>query len=89
MDARLNPYSSARSAYESIFAERNKLLLGTQPVLRQSPPMRLRSISVTLALTVVPMSAATKPAEPAPMTTRLLSNRFGFLNFLNARRALK
>jgi hypothetical protein len=40
---------------ESSFAERISALDGTQPVLRQSPPMRCFSISVTFAFTAAAM----------------------------------
>ena len=53
------------------------VLLGTQPVFRQSPPMRACSTSVTLARTVAAISEAINPADPAPMTIRFASNRFG------------
>ena len=86
--ALLKPYSLARAMYESILAERSSDLLGTQPEFRQSPPMRCRSISVTFAFTVAAISAATRPPEPAPMTTRFVSKRFGFLNRRSTRRAL-
>ena len=45
-----NPYSSARRIYDAILAERINALLGTQPVFRQSPPIRSLSISATFAL---------------------------------------
>ena len=82
-----NPNSLARAMYESILAERSSDLLGTQPVFRQSPPMRWRSISVTFAFTVAAMRAATKPPEPAPTTTMLVSKRRGFSNRRSAARA--
>jgi len=39
--------------------------------------MRSPSISVTFARTVAAMYALTRPAEPAPITTRFRSNRGG------------
>ena len=50
--------------------------------------MRPRSTRVTRAFTVAPMSAATSPPEPAPITTRLLSKRLGFSNRRSTRRDL-
>src|SRR6185437_14854241 len=58
-------------------AERRSALEGTQPKLRQSPPILYPSIKVTLARVVAAMYDVTKPAAPAPMTTRLRSNRLG------------
>ena len=49
------PNSRARSAWERNLAERISALEGTQPVLRQSPPMRYFSISVTFAFTAAAM----------------------------------
>ena len=68
-------------------AERSSDLLGTQPVFRQSPPMRWRSMSVTFAFTVAAINAATKPPEPAPITTRLASKRLGLSNRRSTARA--
>jgi hypothetical protein len=44
---------------------------GTHPTFRQSPPIRSRSISATRAPSVAAPTALTRPAVPAPMTTRL------------------
>jgi hypothetical protein len=55
MVADLNPRSFALRACAMNFAERNKAFEGTQPVFRQSPPMRCFSTSVTLALTAAAM----------------------------------
>ncbi len=44
---------------------------GTHPTFRQSPPIRSRSISATLAPSPAAPDAVTRPAVPAPMTTRL------------------
>src|SRR5689334_3489444 len=60
---------------------------GTQPVLRQSPPILWRSTSVTLAFTAAAMYAETNPAEPAPITTMLRSNFAGFGHFAYTLRA--
>ena len=46
-------------------------------MFRQSPPIWCFSMSVTLAFTAAPIRAVTRPAEPAPMTTRLRSKRAG------------
>ena len=43
---------------------------GTQPTFRQSPPIRWRSISATLAPSPAAPLADTRPAVPAPITTR-------------------
>ena len=45
-------------------------LEGTQPTLRQSPPISSRSINATRAPSPAAPAAVTKPAVPAPMTTR-------------------
>ena len=71
------PYFEEFRICESTRAVLISALEGTQPVLRQSPPMRCFSISVTLARTVAAMYAETRPADPAPITTRLRSNRAG------------
>ena len=44
------PNSCERRACDTSFAERSSALDGTQPVFRQSPPIRWRSTSVTLRL---------------------------------------
>ena len=44
---------------------------GTQPMFRQSPPSKSRSISATLAPRPAAPAAVTNPAVPAPTTTRL------------------
>src|SRR5438132_11430786 len=44
---------------------------GTQPTLRQSPPMRCFSIKATFAPTPAAIAAVTRPAVPAPITTML------------------
>jgi hypothetical protein len=49
------PNSLARAMCDRNFAERISAFDGTQPVLRQSPPMRCFSISVTLAFTAAAM----------------------------------
>ncbi len=49
------PNSGARRMWDSSLAERISALDGTQPVLRQSPPIRCFSISVTLAFTAAAM----------------------------------
>jgi len=49
--------------------------------------MRSLSTSVTFAFTAAAMYAATRPAEPAPITTRLRSKRRGFFQRRYTRRA--
>ncbi|KFB65953.1 MAG: hypothetical protein CAPSK01_004792 [Candidatus Accumulibacter vicinus] len=49
------PNSRARAMCDSSLAERISAFDGTQPVLRQSPPMRCFSIRVTLAFTAAAM----------------------------------
>ena len=44
---------------------------GTHPTFRQSPPMRCFSINATLAPKAEPIATVTRPAVPAPITTRL------------------
>ena len=65
------PQSRACEIWASSFADRSSALLGTHPVLRQSPPRRCFSTSATLALVTAAMYDATSPAEPAPTTTTL------------------
>ncbi|KAA6418548.1 MAG: hypothetical protein FRX49_11493 [Trebouxia sp. A1-2] len=50
---------------------RMRALEGTQPTLRQSPPIRCSSIIATLAPTPAAPAAVTNPPAPAPITTRL------------------
>ncbi len=64
----LKPRDRLRVISAASFAERMRDLLGTHPVLRQSPPILCLSISVTSPLTVATIRAATSPPEPAPMT---------------------
>ena len=49
------PNSFERAICASSFAERISALDGTQPVFRQSPPMRFFSTNVTLAFTAAAM----------------------------------
>ena len=49
------PNSFAREMWFSSFAERISAFDGTQPVYRQSPPIRCRSTSVTFARTAAAM----------------------------------
>jgi hypothetical protein len=51
-------------------AARRSALLGTQPRIRQSPPMRRRSTRAVRAPRPTAMAALTSPAVPAPTTTR-------------------
>ena len=58
---------------------------GTHPTLRQSPPSKLSSISATLAPTPAAPADVTKPAAPAPITTKsylLLVFSFGSFQFV-------
>ncbi len=71
------PNSRARAMSAFRRAARISALLGTQPVFRQSPPMVSRSISATRARVAAPIYALTRPADPAPITTRLYSNLAG------------
>ena len=52
-------------------AEEMSALLGTQPKLRQSPPIKLRSISATRPPSPAVPAAVTRPAVPAPITATL------------------
>ncbi len=52
-------------------ADRITAFEGTQPVTRQSPPMKWRSTRATRAPRPAAPAAATSPAVPAPTTTRL------------------
>jgi hypothetical protein len=54
-EADLRPYSFARRMVESTRALLISAFDGTQPVLRQSPPMRCFSTSVTFAFTAAAM----------------------------------
>src|SRR5687767_3039109 len=71
------PNSRARRTWSSSLPERRIAFDGTQPVLRQSPPISAFSISVTLASTAAAMYAVTRPALPAPITIRLRSKFLG------------
>ncbi len=51
--------------------ERITHLEGTQPTFKQSPPSRYRSIRATRAPSPAAPAAVTRPAVPAPITTRL------------------
>ncbi len=77
--ADLKPSSSARRTCARNLAERINALDGTQPRFRHSPPILFFSISVTLALTAAAIYDATRPADPAPMTTILRSKLSGFV----------
>ena len=54
-EADRTPHSPLRLTCERSFAVRMSAFDGTQPVFRQSPPMRWRSMSVTLAFTAAAM----------------------------------
>ncbi len=72
------PNSFARLIYDIMRPLRIKDLLGIQPVFKQSPPILFFSMRITLALALATINAATRPAEPAPITTTLASKRMGF-----------
>ena len=66
------PYFQGHDDY--LVAARAALMMpleGTQPTFRQSPPISSRSTRATLAPRPAAPAAATKPAVPAPITTRL------------------
>ena len=63
-------YSTMKCTVLSIpcFAARSNALLGTQPLLRHSPPILSASISATFSPNSAQPPAAVKPAAPAPIT---------------------
>jgi hypothetical protein len=61
---------AARAASRQARAARITALEGTQPTFRQSPPIRCLSIRATFAPRPAAAIAATRPAGPAPTTTR-------------------
>ena len=65
------PYADTSRAPASARADRSNALEGTQPVLRQSPPIRSRSINATFAPRPAAPAAIINPAVPAPITTML------------------
>jgi hypothetical protein len=65
------PNSPASRTAATARAARMMALDGTQPTLRQSPPMKCFSMSATFAPSPAAPMAVTNPAVPAPMTTRL------------------
>ena len=62
--------SAAVRASRHARAARITAFEGTQPKLRQSPPNMCRSISATRAPRPAAIAALTRPAVPAPITTR-------------------
>ena len=64
------PNSPAVRMWCATLAEASSAFEGTQPVHRQSPPTRLRSITATLTPSVAANSAATMPPEPMPTMIR-------------------
>ena len=66
----MTPNRAASRTVRAACAAASNALLGTQPVLRQSPPMRPRSISATRAPSCAAPAATDSPAAPAPMTAR-------------------
>ena len=65
------PKEAARATSCAAWAARMTAFEGTQPVLRQSPPVWCRSMSATRAPSPAAPAAATRPAVPAPTMTRL------------------
>ena len=65
------PYAGASRTSCATCAARSTPFDGTQPKLRQSPPIRWRSTSATRAPSPDAPAAVTSPAVPAPTTTRL------------------
>ena len=65
------PSAAASRSSPMTRAARITVFEGTQPVFRQSPPMRCRSTRATRAPSVAEAAAVTRPAVPAPTTTRL------------------
>ena len=65
------PQAPAPRTVAATRAEASRALEGTQPKLRQSPPRRRRSTRATFPPSPAAPAAATSPAVPAPMTTRL------------------
>src|SRR3989449_4516750 len=65
------PNSFARRTSAHARAARMTPFDGTQPTLRQSPPIRCFSIRATFAPTAAAITAVTRPAVPAPITTML------------------
>ena len=65
------PYDPASRAAAAARDARRTPFEGTQPTLRQSPPMRCRSTIATRAPSPAAPTAETSPAVPAPRTTRL------------------
>ena len=58
-----SPNLSARRISRATFATLSSVLLGTQPVYRQSPPGRSRSTSATRTPSFAASGAASSPAE--------------------------
>ena len=67
----VRPNSAPSRADAQTRAARRIPFDGTQPTLRQSPPIRPRSTSATRAPSPAATTAVTSPAVPAPITTRL------------------
>src|SRR3989442_8795755 len=65
------PNSFARRTSAHARAARMTPFDGTQPTLRQSPPIKCFSIRATLAPTADAITAVTRPAVPEPITTML------------------
>ena len=68
---KVNPNAAPSRADAHTRAARRTPFDGTQPTLRQSPPIRCRSTRATLAPRPAATAAVTSPAVPAPTTTRL------------------
>ena len=73
-EVRARPIASADAALLTRRAASIIALDGTQPVLRQSPPINPPSIKTTFAPICTAPAATESPAEPAPITTKSASN---------------
>src|SRR6185312_17473488 len=60
------PKAAPRRRLSAMAAAASSAFDGTQPALRQSPPMAPRSISTTSRPSCAAPAATTSPAEPAP-----------------------
>ena len=66
----LIPSTSPLRISSTIRAALNKLLDGTHPTFKQSPPRSARSTSATFAPNLAAPEAVTRPAVPAPITSK-------------------
>jgi hypothetical protein len=73
-DVRSPPITPNSALLRAAEATRAALMIpfeGTQPTLRQSPPISSRSTMATRAPSPAAPAADTRPAAPAPIATRL------------------